>query len=109
MFYRVFSENSGFFDRPDQELERFFAPHKRGAAAGITINQMHMPYPFYIPMAKAELNQYLWNEVAPKSMRPCGYFGCPYIVIHGFKLAYFLGSEEEEWGRTEAFIHWIGA
>lgn len=102
------SEVNRFFDRSAQELERFFAPCKYGAqAAGIRINQMHMPYPVYIPKAAKSLNDYLWNEVAPKSMRMCAYFECPYIVIHGFKLAYYLGSEDAEWARTEQFIHSI--
>jgi len=36
-------------------------------------------------------------------MRLCAFFGCRYIVIHGFKLARFVG-EEEEWRQTERFI-----
>jgi len=99
------SELNTFFDRSVQELEAFFAPHKKGAAAaGITIGQMHMPYPSYVPGADQEINDYLWNVVAPKSMSVCAFLGCPYIVIHGFKLAYFLGSEEKEWQETEKFI-----
>lgn len=99
------SELNAFFDKSLQELENFFAPHKQGAeAAGITINQMHMPYPVYVPKADEEINDYLWKQVAPKSMGICHYFGCKYIVIHGFKLAYFLGSEELEWRETEKFI-----
>lgn len=70
-------------------------------------NQMHMPYPAYVPQGKAELNDYLWNEMAPKSMQLCHYLECPYIVIHGFKLAYFLGSEDAEWEETERFIHYL--
>lgn len=98
-------ELNNFFDQSIQELENFFLPHKLGAyAAGITINQMHMPYPVYVPMASKELNQYLWQEVAPKSMMVCAFFGCKYIVIHGCKLARYLGSEEEEWKYTEQFI-----
>lgn len=94
-----------FFDRSLGELERFFAPHKEGArAAGITVNQMHMPYPVYIPGGKPEINAYLENVVAPKSMEICHYFGCPCIVVHGFKLARHLGSEEAEWAQTEAFL-----
>lgn len=99
------SELNAFFDKSLQELENFFAPHKQGAeAVGITINQMHMPYPIYVPKADEEINNYLWNQVAPKSMGICHYFGCKYIVIHGFKLAYFLGSEELEWMETAKFI-----
>lgn len=99
------SELNDFFDKPVQELEHFFAPHKQGAkAAGITINQMHMPYPVYVPKADREINDYLWNQVAPKSMAVCAFFNCPYIVIHGFKLVHFLGSEELEWQETAKFI-----
>lgn len=99
-----------FFDAPVSELERFFVPHRNGAeAAGITINQMHMPYPVYVPAGEKAVNDYLWNEVAPKSMAVCAFFCCPYIVVHGFKLARFLGSEEKEWAETEKFIDSIAS
>lgn len=99
------SELNSFFDQSVTELEHFFAPHKKGAAAaGITINQMHMPYPIYVPGADKEINDYLWNQAAPKSMAVCHYLDCKYIVIHGFKLAHFLGSEELEWQETAKFI-----
>ena len=101
-------EQNDFFDQTETELERFFAPHKEGArAAGIRINQMHMPYPNYVPNGKKSLNDYLWNVVAPKSMKICAFFGCPYIVVHGFKLAKNLGSEEAEWQRTESFLRFL--
>lgn len=97
-----------FFDQSEEELFRFFAPHKRGAeAAGIRIHQMHMPYPNYAPGGGKELNEYLWNIVAPKSMKICSFLGCSYIVVHGFKLARQLGSEEAEWDRTERFVHFL--
>ena len=96
---------NGFFDQSIQELERFFSPHKEGAqAAGITIHQMHMPYPVYVPTGSRQLNDYLWQEVAPKSMQLCAFFGCNYIVIHGFKLARYLGSEEAEWEQTQKLL-----
>ncbi|MCM1182897.1 MAG: sugar phosphate isomerase/epimerase [Roseburia sp.] len=102
------SEVNTFFDYSVGELERFFAPHKRAAAEErITINQMHMPYPNYVPKGSDELNAYLRNVVAPKSMHICAFFECPYIVVHGFKLAYFLGSEEAEWQRTEEFLDFL--
>lgn len=94
-----------FFNRSVRELERFFAPHKEAAEiAGIQINQMHMPYPSYIPDATKEINDYLMQTVAPKSMEICAFFGCQYIVVHGFKLARNLGSEAAEWERTEKFL-----
>ncbi len=101
-------EINSFFDRTVQELEHFFTPHKMGAnAAGIEISQMHMPYPNYVPKGAGELNEYLKNVVAPKSMQVCAFLGCPYIVIHGFKLAELLGSEEAEWAATESFLDFL--
>ncbi len=101
-------KRNGFFDKSDGELERFFTPHKEAAAlCGIAIRQMHMPYPNYVPGGPGELNEYLREVVAKKSMRICAFFGCPYIVVHGFKLAKNLGSEEAEWARTEEFLDFL--
>lgn len=101
-------ELNDFFDRTDTELERFFQLHKKGAeSAGITIHQMHMPYPNYVPNGKKALNDYLWNVVAPKSMKICAFFGCPNIVVHGFKLARHYGSETAEWEQTESFLDFL--
>lgn len=66
-----------------------------------------MPYPNYIPNGSKEINEYLSDVVAPKSMKICKYLECPYIVVHGFKLARNLGSEEAEWQRTEKFLDTI--
>lgn len=97
-----------FFDRSVEELKEYFTPHKEAAKKfGITINQMHMPYPIFVPNMGREINDYLWNEVAPKSMYLCAFFECPCIVIHGLKLARYLGSEEAEWAETEKFIEYI--
>jgi sugar phosphate isomerase/epimerase len=102
------SDINQFFDKTDVELEHFFTPHKQAAKeAGIVVNQMHMPYPNYVPKAKKEVNDYLRNVVAPKSMRVCSFFECPYIVVHGFKLAYHLGSEEAEWEKTLEFLEFL--
>ncbi len=97
-----------FFNQSVCELETFFASHKKAAEiAGIRINQMHMPYPSYVPDAPKEFNDYLWKVVAPKSMEICAFMKCQYIVVHGFKLAQRLGSEEAEWNRTEEFIEFL--
>ena len=94
-----------FFSQSEQELEKFFSRHREGAkTAGVKINQMHMPYPVYVPGGNRELNEYLWNVVAPKSLKICAFFDCKYIVVHGFKLARYLGSEEAEWIETERFL-----
>lgn len=101
-------ERNDFFDKSVEELESFFQPHKDAAKeAGIKIHQMHMPYPLFVPNGAKEVNDYLWNVVAPKSLHVCKFFECKYIVVHGFKLAKYLGSEELEWNKTEEFIHYL--
>lgn len=101
-------ELNDFFDKTVTELEKFFSPHKQGAqAAGIWMNQLHMPYPVYIPNGKKEVNDYLRNVVAPKSMEVCAFLGCPYIVMHGLHLSANLGSEEAEWEQTEKFLDFL--
>lgn len=98
-------EVNHFFNQSMQELQAFFIKHKEAAAAaGIRIHQMHMPYPNYVPRAPEEFNDYLFHVVAPKSMEICAFLECPYIVVHGFKLARYLGSEEAEWQQTETFL-----
>lgn len=101
-------EVNTFFDQSEAELTRYFAPHIEGAKeAGIRVHQMHMPYPLYIPGGKEQLNDYLRNVVAPKSLHVCQMFDCHYLVVHGFKLARHLGSEEAEWQQTENLLHTI--
>lgn len=98
-------ELNGFFSQSMEALEAFFAPQKKAAeAAGIRIYQMHMPYPIYVPQARTKVNRYLFDEVAPKSVRIAQFFDCHYLVVHGFKLRKYLGSEAAEWERTEAFL-----
>ena len=97
-----------FFNPSISDLEKFFAPHKQAAKEhDVSIHQMHMPYPIYVPLGKREVNDYLWHEVAPKSMELCAFFDCRYIVIHGFKLARYLGSEDAEWEQTAKFIEYL--
>ena len=99
---------NNFFDQSVEELELFFTAHKIAAKKnGIRINQMHMPYPIFIPNGKDKLNDYMWNEVAPKSMEICRFLECPNIVIHGFKLSRFWGTEEAEWQKTREFLDTI--
>jgi len=94
-----------FFDQSVEQLRVFFGEHMDSIGkVGLRVNQMHMPYPMLIPSIKKEVNAYLWNEVAPKSMEICSFFECPYIVVHGFKLANVLGTEEREWEKTEMFL-----
>ncbi|MFV0464516.1 MAG: sugar phosphate isomerase/epimerase family protein [Lachnospiraceae bacterium] len=99
------AERNSFFDRSIAQLWTFFEPFKKGAVSqGIEINQMHMPYPIFIPGGDEEINRYLMKEMVPKSLQICSYLNCPNVVIHGFKLSRYLGSEEAAWQQTEKFI-----
>jgi sugar phosphate isomerase/epimerase len=40
-------------------------------------------------------------------MKVCSFFECQYIVVHGFKLAYHLGSEAAEWEKTAEFLEFL--
>lgn len=96
---------NNFFDRSEEELAAYFAGHKSAAkAVGVDIWQMHMPYPLFVPGGNQEINDYLRNIVAPKSLRLCAFLGCRYIVVHGFKSVGLVGSETEEWRSTEEFL-----
>ena len=98
-------EVNHFFEQSVKELRDFFTHHKSAARdAGVRISQMHMPYPSYVPGGTKELNDYLFGVVAPKSMEVCAFLECPYIVVHGFKLSRYLGSEEAEWEKTSEFL-----
>lgn len=99
---------NSFFDRSVKEMCDFFTPHKEAAKdSGVEISQMHMPYPNYVPGESDELNDYLKNVVAPKSMEVCAFLECPYIVVHGFKLSHYLGSEAAEWEKTSEFLEFL--
>lgn len=94
-----------FFDKSVDELRDFFAPHKAAAKAiGIRINQMHMPYPLFVPGKDNVFNEYLRSQVMAKSLEICAFLECKYIVIHGLKLAAELGSEELEWQKTAEYL-----
>ncbi len=101
-------KRNSFFDRSAEELKEYFAPHKKAAeASGVRIHQMHMPYPVYVPGGTRTLNDYLWKEVAPKSLQICSFLECRYLVFHGFKMVRYLGSEEKEWEQTEKLIDFL--
>lgn len=99
---------NNFFDKSLNELENFFNAHKLAAEkVGITFNQMHMPYPIYLPNASDNINDYLMKNVAIKSLQLCNFLNCRYIVVHGFKLAGLLGTEQAEWEETEKFLSFL--
>ncbi len=93
------------FEKDVEELKAYFLPIREAAKqAGVEVFQMHMPYPIYVEKAAPDMDRFLREDVAPKSLQICAFFGCKYIVTHGFKMAQILGSEEKEWAETEAFL-----
>ncbi len=102
------NQKNSFFEQSIEELIKYFHPYLSAVERNhITINQMHLPYPLYVPNGKDEINDYLRKHVAPKSIEICNYFNCSYLVLHGFKMARILGSEEAEWEMTEEFIDYL--
>lgn len=102
------SQKNDFFDYSITDFEQKFILHKEAAScSNIKIHQMHMPYPNYVPNASEAFNNYLREVVAPKSLQICNFFDCRYIVMHGFKLARQLGTEELEWEKTKEFIEFL--
>lgn len=100
------SGGNNLFGQSVEELQCFFSPYKEAAeTAGIQINQMHMPYPDCMPDVTAGINSYFVQTVVPKSMEICVFFGCPYIVVHGFGPAGSPGAEEKEWKQAEKFLN----
>lgn len=98
-------EKNTFFDQTIEELKAYFSPHKQAAKeAGIRIHQMHMPYPIYNPLGKEEMNVYMREVVAQKSLEICHFLECSYLVVHGFKAKQYVGSEAAEWQLTEQFL-----
>ncbi len=99
---------NSFFEKSTNELKTFFKPHKDGADKyGITINQMHMPYPMYVPKAKEGFNAFLWENVGIKSLEICHFLNCHNIVVHGIKLQAICGSEEKEWEKTKELFKFL--
>lgn len=97
---------NGFFDQSIDELKAYFTPHVEAAKkCGIRIHQMHMPYPNWIPTAKDHVNDYLINQMAPKSIQLSEFLDCKYIVVHGLKVKDYYGTEEAEWEATEKVLN----
>ena len=81
-----------FFSKSTEEILDFYRPLKDAVEqTGVTVDQMHAPFPSYIP-GYDELNEYLFEGVV-KSMAVCQLIGCPAIVVHPTQRSTF----EKEW------------
>ena len=73
-----------FFAQSDEALREYYRPQKLAMEdRGITMSQMHGPFPVYCP-GNAEATDVLINATI-KSIMLCEFFGCPYLVVHPVK------------------------
>ena len=81
-----------YFSRSEEEIVNDFRPLKDAIEkTGVTVDQMHAPFPCYFPGMDA-LNEYLFESIL-KSMAVCQLIGCPAIVVHPVSRS----TREKEW------------
>lgn len=86
-----------FFSQSEEEIVEYFRPLKDAIEkTGVTVDQMHAPFPCYIP-GMDEVNEYLFESIL-KSMAVCQLIGCPAIVVHPTARS----TKEKEWNTNLA-------
>lgn len=91
-----------FFEQKEERLIDFFGEYAAVAKEeGLEFSQIHAPYPLLV-YGREEDSEYL-RMVAEKSIAVCAALKAPYIVIHPFKLACYLGEQEEYRKNIEFF------
>ena len=84
-----------FFDAPLSELEKFFERYRKGMErAGLFASQTHAPYPVMV-WGREKQNQYMRDQVIPKSLHISAFLGAPFVVIHPWKLQYKTSLADE--------------
>ena len=68
---------------------------------------MHMPYPNYVPNGKKELNEYLRNVVAPKSMKICAFLNARILSCMDLSWPAIMDQKQAEWEQTERFLDFL--
>ena len=80
------------FDLPLAEFLEYYRPFKEASeATGLTIGQMHAPFPVWFK-DKDDVNEYLFMAL-DKCFALCEYLSCPAVVVHPV----LCPSFEEEW------------
>lgn len=90
-------EPSAFFDMPDEEINEFFDGIKKELDKnGLSVGQIHSPYPTLVVGESKERNEYLLS-IQKKCIEIAARMGCKYIVIHPVFAGYenALSAEEE--------------
>lgn len=74
-------EVGGFFDMSVEEMLEYHRPLKEALAKyGVSVSQMHGPFPVWIP-DNDRVNEYL-IMATEKSLAVAEYLGCPAVVVH---------------------------
>lgn len=85
-----------FFKEPLDNLGVYFGEwRKQLDAKGLKASQMHAPYPYYID-GKGGQNDFMMQEVIPKSIIIAEILGVPWMVLHPAKLQYIYDIETEK-------------
>lgn len=84
-----------FFDCTEQELALYFGQYKAEMdRLGLVASQMHAPYPIWVDL-KWEQNDYVQQNVIPKSIMIASVLGVPWVVVHPIKMRNFHGRHRE--------------
>ena len=74
-------EVGGFFDMSIEEMLEYHRPLKEALQEyGVTVSQMHGPFPVWIP-DNDKVNEYM-IMATEKSLAVAEYLGCPAVVVH---------------------------
>lgn len=85
------------FDQSIEEILAFFTPLKEASeATGVTIGQMHAPFPVWYKDMD-EINDHIVMAL-DKCFAVCEYVGCPAIVVHPVNRS----TKEKEWDTNMA-------
>lgn len=73
-----------FFTKSDEELKEYYKPQKEAMERiGIKMSQMHGPFPIFNRDNKQATD--ILINATEKCLMLCGYFGCPYLIVHPSK------------------------
>ncbi len=86
---------NSFFEQDIKQLKSYFGSLKEAMQTyKIEASQMHAPYPVKI-LGREKQNQFMLEQVIPKSLAIASYLGIEWVVVHPIKLQYSLGIQRE--------------
>lgn len=86
---------NSFFDFSVENLELYFQQYRDEMdRLGLKASQMHAPYPIWVDL-KWEQNDYMFENVIPKSIIIAKTLGVPWVVVHPAKMQRLHGKAVE--------------